>query len=95
MAKCHTMADLSVDEIAVPDVVEEDVIDKVSEDGEIDVDGVHYAGEEEISREPFVLESIITVMLGDPLSMEADAYVNLCMGNVHSGELRVSFIYEN
>jgi len=79
------MADLSVDEIAVPDVVEEDVIDKVSEDGEIDVDGVHYAGEEEISREPFVLESIITVMLGDPLSMEADAYVNLCMGNVHSG----------
>uniref|UniRef100_A0AC34QNU3 DRBM domain-containing protein n=1 Tax=Panagrolaimus sp. JU765 TaxID=591449 RepID=A0AC34QNU3_9BILA len=83
-----TMADISVDEIPVGDVVqptdETEDYDKASEDGEIDVDGVQYA-EEEISRDPFVIENIITVMLGDPLNNAADAYVNFCMGNVHSG----------
>lgn len=89
---CHRiMADTTVDEITVPDIVqdpdEEEIVDKASEDGEIDVDGVQYATDVEINKEPFIVENIITVMMGDPLSLEADAYMNLCMGNIHSGML--------
>ena len=57
-----------------------------SDEDEIDVDGVHYPQEEDINRDPVIYEDIVTIMLGEVHTLDADAFVNFCMGNVHSGK---------
>jgi hypothetical protein len=60
-------------------------IEVVSDEDEIDVDGVQYPKEEVISREPIVFEDNVTITLGQPHNLVADGFVNFCMGNIHSG----------
>uniref|UniRef100_A0A914QZ73 Uncharacterized protein n=1 Tax=Panagrolaimus davidi TaxID=227884 RepID=A0A914QZ73_9BILA len=59
-------------------------IEVVSDEDEIDVDGVQYPKEEVISREPIVFEDNVTITLGQPHNLVADGFVNFCMGNIHS-----------
>uniref|UniRef100_A0AC34FVG5 Uncharacterized protein n=1 Tax=Panagrolaimus sp. ES5 TaxID=591445 RepID=A0AC34FVG5_9BILA len=69
-----------VDEIPV-------AIEPVSDEDEIviDVDGVQYPKEEEISHDPIIFEENVTITLGQPHTLVADGLVNFCMDNIHSG----------